>query len=176
MPGSLQSVRLQSLRWRLLRTVCLASLCGLALTATMSYWQAQHEAEELMDGHLAQSARLLLALVRDNEAHLGDLATRLATVRSNEENLYARRTSTSRRSNSRSAAATEPCCCAPNTRRRSISRLLPATRTSNTMASPGESSVSSLARVITGCRSASRSHCATGRHWRWRCNRSYRSR
>ncbi|HRD89200.1 MAG: sensor histidine kinase N-terminal domain-containing protein [Candidatus Accumulibacter sp.] len=88
MPGSLQSVRLQSLRWRLLRTVCLASLCGLALTATMSYWQAQHEAEELMDGHLAQSARLLLALVRDNEAHLGDLATRLATVRSNEENLY----------------------------------------------------------------------------------------
>ena len=88
MPASLQSVRLQSLRWRLLRTVCLASLCALALTALMSYWQAQHEAEELMDGHLAQSARLLLALVRDNEAHLGDLATRLATVRSNEENLY----------------------------------------------------------------------------------------
>ncbi|QKS31279.1 MAG: Sensor protein QseC [Accumulibacter sp.] len=88
MRHSLQSVRLQSLRWRLLRTVCVASLCGLALTATMSYWQAQHEAEELMDGHLAQSARLLLALVRDNEEHLGDLATRLATVRSSEENLY----------------------------------------------------------------------------------------
>ncbi|HRL75276.1 MAG TPA: sensor histidine kinase N-terminal domain-containing protein [Candidatus Accumulibacter phosphatis] len=88
MARSLQSVRLQSLRWRLLRTVCVASLCGLAMTAMMSYWQAQHEAEELMDGHLAQSARLLLALVRDNEAHLTDLATRLATVRSSEENLY----------------------------------------------------------------------------------------
>jgi two-component system sensor histidine kinase QseC len=88
MPNSLQCARLQSLRWRLLRTVCIAALLGLALSGLMSYWQAQHEAEELMDGHLAQSARLLLALVRDNENHLADLATRLATVRSNEDNLY----------------------------------------------------------------------------------------
>jgi two-component system sensor histidine kinase QseC len=41
-----------------------------------------------MDGHLAQSARLLLALVRDNESHLADLAMRLATVRSDQANLY----------------------------------------------------------------------------------------
>jgi hypothetical protein len=54
MPDSLQCTRLQSLRWRLLRTVCVAALLGLALSGLMSYWQAQHEAEELMDGHLAQ--------------------------------------------------------------------------------------------------------------------------
>jgi two-component system sensor histidine kinase QseC len=88
MADSLQCTRLQSLRWRLLRTVCVAALLGLALSGLMSYWQAQHEAEELMDGHLAQSARLLLALVRDNESHLADLAMRLATVRSNQDNLY----------------------------------------------------------------------------------------
>ncbi|MEF8700993.1 MAG: ATP-binding protein [Candidatus Accumulibacter sp. UW26] len=88
MPDSLQCTRLQSLRWRLLRTVCVAALLGLALSGLMSYWQAQHEAEELMDGHLAQSARLLLALVRDNESHLADLAMRLATVRNNQANLY----------------------------------------------------------------------------------------
>jgi two-component system sensor histidine kinase QseC len=59
-----------------------------ALSAILSYTQAQHEAEELMDGHLAQSARLLLALVRDNESHLEDLAARLATVRSQERHRY----------------------------------------------------------------------------------------
>ena len=88
MPDSLQCARTQSLRWRLLRTVCIAALLGLALSALMSYSQAQHEAEEMMDGHLAQSAKLLLALVRDNESHLADLATRLATIRSDQANLY----------------------------------------------------------------------------------------
>jgi len=78
----------QSLRWRLLRTVCIAALFGLALSGVMSYWQTQHEAEELMDGHLTQSARLLLALVRDNEAHLADLATRLATLRGEPASIY----------------------------------------------------------------------------------------
>ena len=74
MPQSLQCAQVRSLRWRLLRTVCIAALLGLALSGALSYQQAQHEAEELMDGHLAQSARLLLALVRDNESHLADLA------------------------------------------------------------------------------------------------------
>ena len=78
MAQSLRSARISSLRWRLQRTVCIAGLLGLALNGVVSYRQAQHEAEELMDGHLAQSARLLLALVRDNEGRLPELATRLA--------------------------------------------------------------------------------------------------
>ncbi|TXG78372.1 MAG: two-component sensor histidine kinase [Rhodocyclaceae bacterium] len=88
MPKSLQCARVQSLRWRLLRTICIAALLGMAFTGMLSYWQAQHEAEELMDGHLAQSARLLLALVSDNESHLADLAQRLSTARSDQSNLY----------------------------------------------------------------------------------------
>lgn len=88
MPKSLRCAQVRSLRWRLLGTVCIAALLGLALSGALSYRQAQHEAEELMDGHLAQSARLLLALVRDNESHLVDLAARLATVRSDRTRLY----------------------------------------------------------------------------------------
>ena len=80
--------RVQSLRRRLLRAVLVAALLSFALSGVLTYREAQHEAEEMMDGHLAQSARLLLALVRDNESHLSDLATRLATVRSDQRNLY----------------------------------------------------------------------------------------
>lgn len=77
-----------SLRWRLLRAVSIATLLVWSLTGVFSYVKAQHEAEELMDGHLAQTGRLLLALVRDNEDHLGDLASRLATVRGTAGNIY----------------------------------------------------------------------------------------
>lgn len=80
MPTNLPGRHLQSLRWRLLRTVGLAALLGLAVSTVLSYRQAQHEAEELMDGHLAQSARLLLALASDDPQQLADLATRLQTL------------------------------------------------------------------------------------------------
>ena len=78
----LPAMRLQSLRWRLLRTVCLAALLGLAVSAMLSYRQAQHEAEELMDGNLAQSGRILLALATDDPQQLDDLGARLATLAS----------------------------------------------------------------------------------------------
>lgn len=77
-----------SLRRRLLLAISVATLLAWSLTGVFSYQKAQHEAEELMDGHLAQTARLLLALVRNNEEHLGDLANRLATVRGARENIY----------------------------------------------------------------------------------------
>lgn len=80
--------RAPSLRRRLLAAVCVAAMLGLAVSGLMSYWQAEHEAEELMDGHLAQSARLLLALLRDNESHLAELATRLAMARGEETHHY----------------------------------------------------------------------------------------
>ncbi|WP_300453960.1 ATP-binding protein [Accumulibacter sp.] len=88
MPKPVPCRRVQSLRWRLLCAVCVAALLSLALSGLLSYRQAQHEAAELIDGHLAQSARLLLALVRDNEDHLADLAARLANVRSDGVNVY----------------------------------------------------------------------------------------
>jgi len=80
--------RLRSLRWRLLAAVCAAVLLLWLLTGWLSYTRAQHEAEELMDGNLAQSARLLLALLHDGETDPGELAGRLATVRGAADNIY----------------------------------------------------------------------------------------
>lgn len=77
--------RLHSLRWRLLTAVGAAVLLLWLLTAWFSYTKAQHEAEELMDGSLAQTARLLLAITHDNEDDLAELAPRLATVRGAED-------------------------------------------------------------------------------------------
>lgn len=78
----------QSLRWRLLRAVCIASVLLWVLSGYLSYQQGREEAEELMDGNLAQSARLLLALVRDNEQLLSNLALRLAEVGNEERGIY----------------------------------------------------------------------------------------
>lgn len=80
--------RIQSLRWRLLRTVCIAAMLLWVLTGYLSYQQGREEAEELMDGNLAQDARLLLALVRNNERHLSDLALRLEEVGSEARGVY----------------------------------------------------------------------------------------
>ncbi|WP_300319125.1 ATP-binding protein [Accumulibacter sp.] len=80
--------RPQSLRRRLLRTVGIAAMLALAASGALSYRQAQHEAEELMDGHLAQSARLLLALASDRQDHLADLARPLATLAAAEASGY----------------------------------------------------------------------------------------
>lgn len=78
----------KSLRWRLVRAVGLASLLVWLAAAFLVYDNAQHEAAELMDGELAQSARLLLALIRDNEDHLADVAERLADMRGKARDIY----------------------------------------------------------------------------------------
>ena len=62
-----------SLRGRLLATVSLAVLMIWVLTGWFSYTEAQHEAEELMDGNLAQSGRLLLAITEDKGDVLVDV-------------------------------------------------------------------------------------------------------
>ena len=80
--------RTHSLRWRLLSAVGIAVLLLWILSGWFSYQQAAHEAEELMDGNLAQTGRLLLAIVENNEAQLAPLAARLATVRGAEDNVY----------------------------------------------------------------------------------------
>ncbi len=80
--------RVRSLRWRLLTAVGIAVLLLWLFTGWFSYQQSAHEAEELMDGNLAQTGRLLMAIVENNEAQLGPLAARLATVRGAEDNVY----------------------------------------------------------------------------------------
>lgn len=80
--------RPKSLRWRLFYTVCAAAIMLLAASAMLSYWQAQHEAEELMDGHLAQSAQVVLGLVRGNERHLQDIEKRIAEARNGDTDIY----------------------------------------------------------------------------------------
>jgi len=56
-------IRLRSLRARLLLAVSLATLLVWAAAGIASYYKALHESDELMDGQLAQSAKLLLAQV-----------------------------------------------------------------------------------------------------------------
>ena len=58
-----RGIRLHSLRARLLLTVSIATLLVWGAAGVASYDQALHEADELMDGQLAQSAKLLMAQV-----------------------------------------------------------------------------------------------------------------
>ncbi len=85
---ALRPAGIQSLRWRLLRTVSIVALMIWTLTGLLSYLQAHHEAEEFLDGHLALSARTLMALVRDNEAGLPDLKARLDGMRRQSHGIY----------------------------------------------------------------------------------------
>jgi two-component system sensor histidine kinase QseC len=56
-------IQLRSLRARLLLTVSIATLLVWGAAGVVSYYKALHEADELMDGQLAQSAKLLMAQV-----------------------------------------------------------------------------------------------------------------
>ncbi|HOG03869.1 MAG TPA: sensor histidine kinase N-terminal domain-containing protein [Accumulibacter sp.] len=133
MPGTVTPTHSQSLRWRLLRAVFATALLVWGLNAILSYTQARHEAEELMDGHLAQAARLLLALVRDNESHLEDLATRLASVRSQEKHRYESPLEF------QVGRADGSLLCGRHRRRQNRWPRRPATTTYPTPATPGES-------------------------------------
>ncbi|MBK9954629.1 MAG: sensor histidine kinase N-terminal domain-containing protein [Rhodocyclaceae bacterium] len=88
MTGLSRPDRAHSLRWRLLFAVCLVVLLTWGLTGVLTHNKALHEAEELMDGNLAQRAHLLLALLRDNEDALDGLGKRLTGVRPASDNVY----------------------------------------------------------------------------------------
>ncbi|MBI2305947.1 MAG: sensor histidine kinase N-terminal domain-containing protein [Rhodocyclales bacterium] len=81
MVGPLHGRAPASLRWRLLRWVSLATLLIWSLAAALSYNQARREVQELMDGQMAKTARLLLAQVRDDANHLNDLPAKMASLR-----------------------------------------------------------------------------------------------
>ncbi|MCP5269228.1 MAG: sensor histidine kinase N-terminal domain-containing protein [Zoogloeaceae bacterium] len=73
--------RANSLRWRLLCWVTLATVLIWGIAAALSYHQARREVQELMDGQMAKTARLLLAQVHDDAHHLDDLPANMASLR-----------------------------------------------------------------------------------------------
>lgn len=73
--------RARALRWRLLRWVSLATLLIWGLAALLTYTQARREVQELMDGQMAKTARLLLAQVHDSTRHLDNLPANMASLR-----------------------------------------------------------------------------------------------
>ncbi len=80
MDKSLRSDRVPSLRWRLLLLVSTASLTFLVLAAMLSYQQARHEVQELMDGQMSRMAQLMLAQALLGEDRLLDLPARLVDI------------------------------------------------------------------------------------------------
>jgi hypothetical protein len=82
------------------------------LTGWLSYFMARHEAEELMDGSLAQTGHLLLAIIEDDEDELAGLASRLARVRRADERRLRAAAGVPGRD-----TATAPCWRAPRMRR-----------------------------------------------------------
>ena len=85
--GDLDNARVVSLRWRLLLLVSIATLVSLAVAAALSYKQARHEVEELMDGQLTKTAQLMLAQAQMNP----DGLARLSTLMDSHRGLSVRR-------------------------------------------------------------------------------------
>lgn len=81
MAGPLFEPRVRSLRKRLLLSVSIGTLALWAAAAALSYSQAQHEVQELMDAQMAQSAALLLTLATKAPASLDGLASNMASLR-----------------------------------------------------------------------------------------------
>lgn len=73
--------RPKSLRRRLIAGVSLATLLIWTLAAILSYVEARHEVEELMDAQMAQTARLLLAQAHIDPARLAELPAHMDGAR-----------------------------------------------------------------------------------------------
>ena len=81
MNGTLLGPKPRSLRRRLLLWVSLATLLIYVLAAALSYRQARHEVQELMDGQMTKTARLLLVQAYGESAHLATLTESMAALR-----------------------------------------------------------------------------------------------
>ncbi|MDQ5947466.1 MAG: two-component system, OmpR family, sensor histidine kinase QseC, partial [Pseudomonadota bacterium] len=76
-----QTVQARSLRRRLLLRVALATLLIYVLAAALTYRQARHEVQELMDGQMTKAARLLLVQAGSDSQHLANLAESMTALR-----------------------------------------------------------------------------------------------
>lgn len=81
MACDLDNGRVSSLRWRLLVLVSIAVLVALGVAAGLSYRQARHEVEEMMDGQVAKTAQLMLAHAQQNPDRLAELPNLIADQR-----------------------------------------------------------------------------------------------
>lgn len=81
MVRDLDSRRVPSLRWRLLGLVSIAALLIVGLAAALSYRQARHEVQELMDGQMSKMAQLMLAQAQQGAEHLANLPDLLTAQR-----------------------------------------------------------------------------------------------
>lgn len=71
----------RSLRRRLLLWVSIASLFIWVLAAVLSYRQASHEVQELLDGQMIKTARLLLVQTRSGVQDIASLSESMAALR-----------------------------------------------------------------------------------------------
>jgi two-component system sensor histidine kinase QseC len=81
MTRGLNNGRVPSLRWRLLGLVSITAVLILGLAAALSYRQARHEVQELMDGQMSGTAQLMLAQVQLGADHLASLPELIAGQR-----------------------------------------------------------------------------------------------
>jgi two-component system sensor histidine kinase QseC len=81
MSGTLFARKTYSLRRRLLALVLLATLLIWCLAAILSYRQARHDVQEMMDAHMAQTASLLLAQASQTPTLLAELPDLLKTMK-----------------------------------------------------------------------------------------------
>ncbi|MBI5331510.1 MAG: sensor histidine kinase N-terminal domain-containing protein [Betaproteobacteria bacterium] len=79
---------MKSLRARLLLSVSVATLLVWAVAGVVSYDKARHEADELLDGQLSQSAKLLLAQVRHEEGDQEDAGDLTESLEEGERHPY----------------------------------------------------------------------------------------
>jgi two-component system sensor histidine kinase QseC len=85
---ALRPAAIPSLRGRLLWAVGAVSLGIWAITGVLSYYQARREAEEFLDGHLALSARTLLAVARQDSGRVGERMAGLDALRRQPRGIY----------------------------------------------------------------------------------------
>lgn len=81
MDGRLYGPKPRSLRRRLLLWISLATLLIYAIAAALTYRQARHEVQELMDGQMTKAARLLLVQANGDPQHLAVLDASMAALR-----------------------------------------------------------------------------------------------
>jgi two-component system sensor histidine kinase QseC len=81
MADALRRRRPTSLRRRILRLVTLSTILTFGLAAALGYRQALVDVQELMDGQMAETARLLLAQAQHSTNHLTDLPADMASMR-----------------------------------------------------------------------------------------------
>ncbi|MFT3847394.1 MAG: ATP-binding protein [Propionivibrio sp.] len=72
--------RAPSLRWRLLTLVSIAALVVVVLAGALSYRQARHEVQEMMDSQMSRLAALVLVHAQQGDDHLAQLPANLARL------------------------------------------------------------------------------------------------